>query len=632
MLFLVAAAAATSWFGFFYFRDNFSTHYPIKALSAAAFRSGEIPYWNFQLAGGQPLAGNSNTLTFYPLNVLYLFLPVHVAFNLHFLLHVAAGVAAMRALCRARGISPRAASFAALVYALSGVVVSATCFYNLIIAVAMVPLALLAVERRSAPLLGAAFGLLLLGAEPVTIAGAGIAVAIAAWRRVPILTIVKAVFLALVIASPQLLAFWEIAGDVERTGGMPAEVVLNHSLSPLRIAEIFVWPFSGVLNEAGGADRARLFSTIFIGIIAIPALVRRSRYVAIALVTLFLASANPIVTAAVAQVDWLRFGRYPEKFVIPLTVALVVLIGEYYDRTRARGAWLVITLVPLLWTAARALPIDWFAHYALAQTAPRRVFVRPDTHDGERATRLEYRERARTLDPLFGMPAGVGYLMLPSPDGIQSRLTHVVVSRFHTVPNALQLRYLQLAGAAVPGALPGVMVVPRTIAAPSLHDAVALVESPSFDPRAAAVAPMAFVSAPGRVTASERRGQTITFDIVARGPVLVMVNQTYFGSWVATLEGNELPTVSLNIDRLGVLVPQSGRVILRFGRYRVAVAAAAAMSFLLLIAVFTAELIEKRDGSAGEVERSGDHDAALGRVEGGSKGVVGIGDGQRGLK
>ena len=45
--------ALVATFGFFFFRDNFSTHYPIKVLSAAAFRSAEIPWWNFADGGGQ---------------------------------------------------------------------------------------------------------------------------------------------------------------------------------------------------------------------------------------------------------------------------------------------------------------------------------------------------------------------------------------------------------------------------------------------------------------------------------------------------------------------------------------------------------------------------------------------------
>src|SRR6476469_289676 len=125
---IVAAAAFVSISGFFFYRDNFSTHYPIKALSAPSYRAFEVPYWNFADAGGQPLAGNPNTLTFYPDNVLYLVFPPHVAFNLHFLLHLAIAFLVMRALTRS--------DFAAAMYAMSGIAVSATAFYNLIVAVA----------------------------------------------------------------------------------------------------------------------------------------------------------------------------------------------------------------------------------------------------------------------------------------------------------------------------------------------------------------------------------------------------------------------------------------------------------------------------------------------------------------
>ena len=76
------AATCIAVFGFFYFRDNLGTHYPIKVISARIFRAGQIPWWNFYDGGGQPLAGNPNTLTFYPDNFLYLLLPAHVAFNL----------------------------------------------------------------------------------------------------------------------------------------------------------------------------------------------------------------------------------------------------------------------------------------------------------------------------------------------------------------------------------------------------------------------------------------------------------------------------------------------------------------------------------------------------------------------
>src|SRR6266700_5478014 len=163
-LLLATCCSLLAVVGFFYFRDNFSTHYPIKVLSQGIWRAGAIPFWNFADGGGQPLAGNPNTLSFYSDNVLYLFLPAHVAFNLHFLLHLIGGWLAMRALTRSRA--------AAWMYVLSGAAISATAFYNLITAIALIPFALLAVERRSAVRLGCAFGLLALAGEPVTIAGA----------------------------------------------------------------------------------------------------------------------------------------------------------------------------------------------------------------------------------------------------------------------------------------------------------------------------------------------------------------------------------------------------------------------------------------------------------------------------
>src|ERR1044072_3024664 len=154
VLLLSAVCGLLSVFCFFYFRDNFSTHYPLKVLSAQSLRAGEIPWRNFADGGGQPLAGNPNALTFYPDNVLYLFLPAHVAFNLHFLIHLVAAWFAMRALSRSR--------FAAWLYVLSGLALRATAFYTLIVAVALIPVAFWAVERRSALFLGTAFGLLAL--------------------------------------------------------------------------------------------------------------------------------------------------------------------------------------------------------------------------------------------------------------------------------------------------------------------------------------------------------------------------------------------------------------------------------------------------------------------------------------
>src|SRR6266850_3888616 len=226
-LLLSAFCLLLSYFCFFFHRDNFSTHYPIKVISASAFRAGEIPYWNPFDGGGQPLAGNPNTLTFYPDNFLYLILPAHVAFNLHFLIHLILGWLAMRTLTR----SP----FAAWMWVLSGMAISAMSFYSLISAIALVPFAFLATERRSAAQIGLAFGLMALVGEPVTIIATAIACAIiAGWpstvRRWPrhhgqqptangqLMPLLLAIPIAATIALPQIIAYAEIARGTERGG------------------------------------------------------------------------------------------------------------------------------------------------------------------------------------------------------------------------------------------------------------------------------------------------------------------------------------------------------------------------------------------------------------------------------
>ena len=356
---IAAAAVVFSSVFFFFFRDNFSTHYPIKVISAAIFRAGELPYWNFYDGGGQPLAGNPNTLTFYPDNVLYLFLPAHVAFNLHFIFHLVGAWFAMRALSRS---TP-----AAWLYVLSGAAISATAFYNLIVAIALVPLAFLAAERRSALLLGLSFGLLALAGEPVMVLSTALGVVIILFSRGPAPSparLLAAGAIAVVIALPQLIAYSEISAEVERAHRFSTQTVLNASLSPMRLIEFVVGPIRAV-------SEPRLFLSLFVGVIVVPALFQRSRYLLLAAVLLFFALGrlNPLIAAAVDALPAIRVARFPEKFAVPLTVALIVLAA----RLLANRVWQVVTFFPLALWAAVTLPVDFFAPYRVTKRATTRI-------------------------------------------------------------------------------------------------------------------------------------------------------------------------------------------------------------------------------------------------------------------
>jgi hypothetical protein len=543
-------------FGFFFFRDNFSTHYPIKVLSAAAFRAGEIPWWNFADGGGQPLAGNPNTLTFYPDNVLYLVLPAHVAFNLHFLLHLILGWFAMRSLTRSR--------FGAWLWILSGVAMSALSFYNLITSIALIPLALLGAERRNAVQLGVAFGLVALAGEPVVIVATALAVLIlSASPRLRVKPFPFAIAIALAIAAPQLIAYSEIGAEVERAHGYSAQTVLNASFDPRRLLELIIGPVIHI-------DAPHLFPSLILGLIVIPAVFRRCRYTVIAATMLFFAlgSFNPLVRMLVESFSALRIGRFPEKFAIVLCAALVVLAAEYVRESKTPRIWTIVTFAPLLVWMIFTIPIDWYAPYRVTPQAPRRVFT-PSMPGGQVIDRDDYRERARRLEPLFGATAGLEYVLNRSGDGMHSLLSRIASERFATTHNPNWLRIATARPSIVPLAYP----------APTIPDAVNRIEA-----GVPAIAPRAFTSAPGaRITRVTRDGQTISIDVATSGPALLAVDQSYFRAWSATMSGRNLETTPINLDRLGIIVRTTGTVTLTFGRHRMLIRIAWLLSTLLLL-------------------------------------------------
>jgi hypothetical protein len=575
--------------GFFFFRDNFSTHYPIKVLSAAAFRAGEIPWWNFADGGGQPLAGNPNTLTFYPDNVLYLILPAHIAFNLHFLLHLILGWFAMRSLTRSR--------FGAWLWVLSGVAMSALAFYNLITSIALIPLALLGAERRNAVQLGVAFGLLALAGEPVVIVATAIAVLILFTRsrgdaemgfspsasprlRVTIVSL----FIATGVASPQLISYSEIAKEVERTHGYSAQTVLNASFDPRRLLELLIGPVMKI-------DAPHLFPTLLLGLIVIPAIFRRSRYTVVAATMLFFAlgAFNPLVRMLVESFSVLRIGRFPEKFAIVMCAALVVLAAEYVRESKTPRIWTIVTFTPLLIWAVVTIPIDWFAPYRTTPQSTRRVFT-PNMPGGQGIDRDHYRERARRLEPLFGATAGLEYVLNRSGDGMHSLLSRIASERFATTRNENWLR--------IATARPS--IVPVAYAAPTIPDAVNMIEA-----GVPAVAPQPFTSATGaRITRLARNGQTISIAVATSAPALLAVDQSYFRAWSATMAGRELETTPINLDRLGVVVPSSGTITLTFGRHQTLVVIAWILSTLTLLLSASPRLRVKKTQSPPQPDKA----------------------------
>ena len=385
---------------------------------------------------------------------------------------------------------------------------------------------------------------------------------------------------------------------------------LNASLLPRRLLEIVIGPILGFLTDPGHPEfRGRLFSTIFLGIIVIPALVvgrRPIRYLIIAATMIFFALGryNPIVRSVIESYSSLRIARYPEKFSIALIVALSVIAAMFLDRVslKWRVIWGAITFVPLAACLVRGAPIDWFAPYRVPPMPPLRVCGTQLINYGSRPAREEFRMAARTMPPIFGAVGGLRYA--------------VVAERAFSTPPQIRLHYLRMAGCAVEGALPAAWIVPRVVGVHSVNEEVDLIESGTFDEHTAALAPSPFsalVSPPNaRITHYTEGLQDITLSVSTPANALVLVNQSFFRAWSARVDGRELTTLPLNIDRLGIVVPAGDhRISLRFGRHRVAVAIAWIASSITILAGLLALRVEIVNRRASEVERPADENAAL---------------------
>lgn len=692
----------------FYYRDNFSTHYPVRALSTATMRAGELPLWNWHAGGGQPLAGNPNTLTFYPDSVLYLVLPARVAFNVHFWLHLLAAFLAMRALVRGLGADRPAAAGAALIYVMSGAVISATAFYNLVTATALIPFALHRTHRllerkswRDAILLGAAYGLLILAGEPLMIASAllgSVVIVASSLRGAPVVRGIAAIVIAAAIASPLLIAWNEIAGETERSGHRySAETVLAASVPPIRILEAVTSPFlgfvtdrtdSGYMANAPEAKWPPLFISLFVGALVIPAAASRGArhanvYRILLGVAVFLALGrfNPVVNALVDALPALRIARYPEKFALLATIAACVLIGcwlgandpERWPRRLAIGgaiaiaigaavaypslqppasvrlaagvvlalavlaacalrgrrhmktAAVLLTIVPLVLVHARAIPLDAAAPYAPAgglSFGPR-VWRIDNGFVGAATARAEYRIRAASGDPLFGALRGTRFALDRSPEGMYSLLSRYVQERAAASRGSLRLRYARMLGCEriesrdeltdlapqlesiasawgdavhkyrVDAPLPYAFAPGSVTPAASIQQAVSTIESGAFDERTTAVVP-AGVAGSVRGVAQIRdlrpEGERLRLVVEASDDAVVMINESYFNAWHATVDGVALRVFPVNVDRLGIVVPRGrSEVEIAFGRQRRAVGIAAFVSlFALVFAAFVA--------------------------------------------
>ncbi len=347
-----------------FFRDVFNTHLEMKWWQSEAMKDGFMPLVDPYRSGGQPHAGNPNTVALYPSNLLYLFTSLLWAFNAHFWLHLLLAPVGAYWLGRRLGLGRGGSWAAGVFYGASGYLLSNLNLYNLVAGAVLIPpfvasiLSLCSSPGRTWRLaaVAALWCLLILAGDPMTAAiafGIGIsALWIARPDRAGVAGLVLAVGAGTLMAAPLWVEFVRIVGLSFRGhwGYSPAGAT-QASWHPAAIIEWFV-PFAfGRPDLAFWGHRfysgaQPLFYSFYPGLLAVACFVlglfarRRLLLWALGLMGLglFLALGghNPVV-GWLLSLPGLSVLRLPIKFWPLVAVPAAVVAGIGFDRCLAEG-------------------------------------------------------------------------------------------------------------------------------------------------------------------------------------------------------------------------------------------------------------------------------------------------------
>lgn len=358
--------------------EGTSAIYPWRVFWRDEVAAGRAPLWNPFVFAGMPAAGEPQMQTFYPPNVLWLWMNAEAAFKFTLILHVLLGTLLMYGLVRELGASEFGAAIGALVFGLHGqmIVFMFGGWAQVVAPMAWAPGVLWMLMRAFQPGLrgrraiafgGAMLGMQLLSGHPewarYTLLGGGLIVLFASHvstlrRRLAIGATMLA--LGVLIGAPQLFPAIEAAARSSRgQQAMSAGPSLHgNGLPALTLPTIVVprlfgpWDLNvstdGFVHKARGAGVSFGESLIYIGLLplALAAIaVRRNStnarpWIVIAVVGLLFALND--ITHLQCVFDWLvppdAVFRSPARFVFMTNLGLAALAGLGASRIESGGA------------------------------------------------------------------------------------------------------------------------------------------------------------------------------------------------------------------------------------------------------------------------------------------------------
>jgi len=363
-------------------RGLFCFYYPRFMFYREGMSQGVIPLWNPYTGCGEPFLADIESQVLYPLNLLYLLLPVGAGTIIMVMLHLFIAGAGIYSLCRTWNVSRAGALFASLVFSFSTAFVSKIEFLSMFESIAWLPLiiALFAAwekKRSAVHLAGGTCAIALqIFAGYVEIvwytalclalytfcAGIAARVRLKTWR--PLLSSCAALgvifTLGALLAAAQVLPTWEAMSLSANRGAAVDPELFRSSLHPLSIFSFLIPSIYGIPGWGGkywaprineywlGAHYVGIIPLLVIGAGIVPYLTRRRQTASAGgprqtAAVVFLAAAA-IVSFVYAlgeytpffDVVWRLFPpiqrfRWPPKILIVTTLSISCLAGICFD-------------------------------------------------------------------------------------------------------------------------------------------------------------------------------------------------------------------------------------------------------------------------------------------------------------
>ena len=261
--------------------DGIAQFYPWRLFAARTLQSGYIPLWNPHQFCGTPFLANSQSAVLYPLNILFVIMPVAKAFGASAILHLfLTGTFLFLLMRRALGVSKQAAVLSGVVWQLSTWQISWLSLPTFLDTSAWLPLALLLGHRLAqrptagrAASLGGVLGLsLLAGHLQIGLYGVVLTISYAVYRSIAERVGLKAVIGCALVAgltlflieAPQLLPTLELSRLSHRAAsGRPtleSFAGYNHlAMPPFNLVTLLLPSFFGQPGQAGAQEGVSAF-------------------------------------------------------------------------------------------------------------------------------------------------------------------------------------------------------------------------------------------------------------------------------------------------------------------------------------------------------------------------------------